>query len=630
MNIPSDQQLPRAYAERRSEAAFAELVRRHIDLVHSAAFRMLNDPHLAKDVTQGVFVALAKDVGKLADHPVLSGWLHRTARNIAAQTIRTEVRRRTREKEAAAMNEPSVSDAPWKEIAPHLDAALAELGESDRDAILLRYFENKSAKHMAVILGISTEAAQRRVSRAVERLRENFAKRGITAGTAGLAGVIAANAVQVAPVGLVAAISAAVSSGAVLSTAITGTQTLSMTFTGKALTAAAIALLAGAGIYHFSRAANPTSEISMAQPLPVMTQKPRRAEGNSLVEKMAKTRSEKPPIDRKKELEGLKQRWLELKPKENAGIAEQEVLAKESAKLLLSGTEAVELLRFLEKHELWATGTLEREIAGMFATLQAAEARALLTEIEDTKIWIDLRGHFKGGGLPYRETWSKAAGKSCPDEEFDSFYKALKSESCAQEALFGRNERLFETDPVLALTSTLDSLEAKVPSGSRNMSLYNLFDQDIPPDVDFEVLEKRLPTGNRQAKNEPLQHLSDPVSKGREKLFEKWAKVNSAAVASYVLANSDRCPPKLIEAISKTMILNDPAIATQWVERFPEGPYFNEAADEAVWNLALDHPNEALRLTSRISNPEVRKRALQRVDKHQKIKRGEASFEESH
>ena len=102
------------------------------------------------------------------------------------------------------------------------------------------------------------------------------------------------------------------------------------------------------------------------------------------------------------------------------------------------------------------------------------------------------------------------------------------------------------------------------------------------------------------------------------------------AAANYVLTSPDRCPPKLIETISKELVLTDPAIARKWVELFPEGPHFDEAADEAVWNLAMDHPDEALRLISRISNPEVKKQALQRVDKFQKIKRGEASFEESH
>jgi RNA polymerase sigma factor (sigma-70 family) len=627
VNAQSDSQLLRAFAERRSEAAFAELVRRHIDLVHSAAFRMVNDPHLAKDVSQGVFVALVKDAGKLTNYPVLSGWLHRTARNIAAQTVRTDARRRKREHQAAAMNEFPETDAPWEEIAPHLDAALAELNEPDRDAVLLRYFENKPAQEMAAILGISAEAAQKRVSRAVERLRENFAKRGITAGAGGLAGIISANAVQTAPAGMAVTISATALAGPAASTAITTVKATSTAFTGKALAAAAMTLLAGAWIYQFTRSAASPAGMAMPQPPPATTQKPRPAQGKSLIENIARTWSEKPPVDRKKELERLKQRWLELKPRGNAGVPEQEALAKESAKILLSGTEAVELLRFLKKNEFWGESTLEREIAGVFDTSQADEARAMLLEIADTKTWVDLRG-YKTGGDSYRETWSKAAGKSCPDEEFDSFCLALNSSSCAQEALFGRNERLLGTDPVAALASTLESLEADVPSDSRTGSLLHLFEQNLPPGVNFENLEKLLPPGNRQAEKGSWQHSGDPVSGGREKLFEKWAKVDSIAAADYVVANPDRCPPKLIQTISKTLNLNDPAIATKWVEHFPAGPHFDAAADEAVWNLAMDHPDEALRLASRISDPKVKERALQRVDKHQAIKRGEASFED--
>src|SRR6266550_7038435 len=125
MNSRTDQQLLRDYTGRRSEAAFAELVRRHVDFVYSAALRMVRDSHLAEDVTQGVFVALAKNFAQLTDRPVLSGWLHRTAQNIAAQTVRTDVRRRAREQEAAAMNELiETDDAPWHQLAPHLDTAL--------------------------------------------------------------------------------------------------------------------------------------------------------------------------------------------------------------------------------------------------------------------------------------------------------------------------------------------------------------------------------------------------------------------------------------------------------------------------------------------------------------------------
>src|SRR4030095_7744179 len=186
MEDQDDAQLLRAYAEKRSEAAIGELVRRHVDFVYSAARRIVRDPHLAEDVTQGVFVALAKNSGTLAARPVLSGWLHRAAQNIAAQTVRTIERRRARESRyiETAMNElpSSEPEVSWEHIAPHLDAALGELSEPDRDALFLRYFERKSAREMAHVLGVSDEAAQKRVSRAVERLREFFAKRGITVG----------------------------------------------------------------------------------------------------------------------------------------------------------------------------------------------------------------------------------------------------------------------------------------------------------------------------------------------------------------------------------------------------------------------------------------------------------------
>src|SRR3974390_84794 len=200
----SDQQLLREYAEHRSEAAFAELVRRHVDFVYSAAVRMVRDAHLAQDVAQGTFVALARNAAKLTERPVLSGWLHRTARNLAAETVRKDVRRRAREQEAAVMTDLlAIEPHPrCADLAPHLDASLDELSEPDRDAVLLRYFEGKSAREMSQSLGISEEAAQKRVSRAVERLRAHFTERGVTVGASGLVLLITANAVQAAPTGL--------------------------------------------------------------------------------------------------------------------------------------------------------------------------------------------------------------------------------------------------------------------------------------------------------------------------------------------------------------------------------------------------------------------------------------------
>jgi RNA polymerase sigma factor (sigma-70 family) len=253
VNAQTDQQLLQDYAARHSEAAFAELVRRHIDLVYSAARRMVCDSHQAEDVTQAVFVALAQNARQLTHHPVLSGWLHRTTQNLASNAVRTNVRRQTREQEAAAMNEllSAGSDASWEHIAPHLDAALGELSEPDRDAVLLRYFEKKSAQEMAERLGITDEAAQKRVNRAVERLRGFFAKRGVTVGAGGLV-LISANAVQAAPIGLAVTIStvAAVAGTTIVTTATTAaTKAIAMTILQKTVVIATVAVLAGVGIH---------------------------------------------------------------------------------------------------------------------------------------------------------------------------------------------------------------------------------------------------------------------------------------------------------------------------------------------------------------------------------------------
>jgi RNA polymerase sigma factor (sigma-70 family) len=227
---------------------------------------MVCDAHLAEDVTQVAFVALAQNARELTHRPVLSGWLHRTAQNLATKVVRTEARRRAREHEAAAMNEllSAEADTTWKHIAPQLDAALGELSEPDRDALLLRYFERKSASEMAQTLGISDEAAQKRVNRAVERLREFFAKRGVTVGAGGLAAVISANAVQAAPVGLAVAIStAAALAGTTLATTATATavKIIVMTTLQKTLIAAAFALAVGTGIYEAHQAANARADV---------------------------------------------------------------------------------------------------------------------------------------------------------------------------------------------------------------------------------------------------------------------------------------------------------------------------------------------------------------------------------
>jgi RNA polymerase sigma factor (sigma-70 family) len=210
MNDVSDQKLLHEYAANRSEVAFSTLVSRHIDLVYSVSIRLVRDAHLAEDVTQAVFSAAARDAANLRECTVFSAWLHRTARNQAALIVRKEVRRRHRENIAATMKEELLETGPdWDRLAPELDEALERLSPADRDALLLRFFERKTAREIGERLGLSDEAAQKRVARALERLRALFAEKGVIANATALSAALSLHAVQAAPAALAAVVTAA-------------------------------------------------------------------------------------------------------------------------------------------------------------------------------------------------------------------------------------------------------------------------------------------------------------------------------------------------------------------------------------------------------------------------------------
>src|ERR1035438_4337503 len=201
--------LLREYTETGSEAAFAALVERHVNLVYSTALRSVGNTHAAEEITQAVFIILAKKARNLSNQTILSGWLYHTARLTAANFLRGEIRRQRREQEAymqSLLNEPEPEI--WPQIAPLLDDAMGRLGEKDRNAIVLRFFENKNLREVGLALGASEDAAKMRVNRALEKLRKFFTKRGVTSTTAILAGTISANSVQAAPLALAKAVTA--------------------------------------------------------------------------------------------------------------------------------------------------------------------------------------------------------------------------------------------------------------------------------------------------------------------------------------------------------------------------------------------------------------------------------------
>ena len=215
-----DQQLLREFAETNSETVFATLVARHVNLVYSAALRFSGNPHRAEEVTQAVFIILARKAKSLGDKTVLSGWLYQTARLTAANVVKGEIRRQRREQEAymqSTLNEPD--PAAWEQIAPLLDDAMGRLGATDRNAVVLRFFENKSAREVAAALQLTEAAAHKRVNRALDKLRTFFTQHGVSSTTAILAGAISANSVQVAPVALAKSVTAvAIAKGVAAST----------------------------------------------------------------------------------------------------------------------------------------------------------------------------------------------------------------------------------------------------------------------------------------------------------------------------------------------------------------------------------------------------------------------------
>ena len=212
MQTMNDWELLREYTAHGSDQAFAVLVKRHVDLVYSTALRQVREPVMAGEVTQTVFIILARKAGTLNHATVLSGWLYRTAQFAGTKALRTEYRRRTHEQEAAQM-QPEPNDSAWEQIAPHLEEAMARLRDADRNAVVLRYFENKDLKTVGSSLGVSEDTAQKRVARAIEKLRGFFRKRGVALPAAALGAALGSHAVQAAPAGMESAVFAASTGG---------------------------------------------------------------------------------------------------------------------------------------------------------------------------------------------------------------------------------------------------------------------------------------------------------------------------------------------------------------------------------------------------------------------------------
>ncbi len=265
-----DSELLRRYAETDSEEAFAELVQRHLGLVYSAAVRQVNgNAQLAQDVAQLVFADLARKAAALSQRDSLTGWLFTSTHFAAAKAARAERRRHKYEHQALDMHELLHTQGPeqeWGKLGPALDKVMHQLRESDRELILMRYFENRPFEDISKRVGLTEDATRKRVERALEKLRTFLLKRGITT-SGSLATILSTNAVQIPPAGLAANISAGALVGTALhaSSSIAVTKAIAMTTLQKTLVALTIAVVAGTGIYQANRNSKLRAQVQTLQ-----------------------------------------------------------------------------------------------------------------------------------------------------------------------------------------------------------------------------------------------------------------------------------------------------------------------------------------------------------------------------
>ncbi len=270
MQEKSDGELLRKYADEANEAAFREIVTRHADMVYASALRQVRSPELARDIAQTVFADLVRKApslgSTLAESASLVGWLYRGTRFAAHTQLRDNRRRQARERQAME-NLTSETATEWERIGPVLDEAMADLSDEDREALLLRFFKNHDFRAIGVALGVSDDTAQKRVSRALERLRAEFNRRGVTTTAVALAAAVSTNAVSVGPVGLAATLSTAALTGTTLTTAATATATkaIAMTTLQKTIIAVALTAAVGVGIYEARQASRLRTQLEMLQ-----------------------------------------------------------------------------------------------------------------------------------------------------------------------------------------------------------------------------------------------------------------------------------------------------------------------------------------------------------------------------
>lgn len=416
----SDHDLLLEYAQKRTESAFAEIVRRYADLVYSAALRQLTSPQQAQDVSQGVFIDLARKADRLCgpeeESAGLAGWLYTATRFACLDLLKREQRRAEREMEAMEMLSENSAGPDWSRIAPVLDEAMEQLEPRDREAILLRFFQKSDFRTVGTLLGLSDDAAQKRVSRALERLRGMLSARGVGVSSGALAAVLTTQAVQAAPLGLAAGISSIIAmagGGAIGTGIVTAAKGIAMTTAQKAIMAVALSAAIGTAIYQANQ-----SRVLKREVAALRTQNAaHQARAAELIrerdEALRKFRGSGSPQLPAPPVKTFAAGSTETDP---AGLIQRTLAGDNSYKL-----NAGQIAGYLEENG--------RGAASLLAGYRTSGDRALLEEAKknfpnDPQVAFEAM-HAAGVSSEERRQWIEALKKSNPENAFANYLSAL-------------------------------------------------------------------------------------------------------------------------------------------------------------------------------------------------------------
>jgi RNA polymerase sigma factor (sigma-70 family) len=572
--LNDDLTLLREYARRNSEEAFAALVSRHVNLVYSVALRQVRNPHLAEEITQAVFIILARKAASLGPQTILPGWLCRTARYASANALTIQRRRQLREQEAhmqSILTEPE-PDA-WLQIAPLLDGAMEQLGQRDHDALVLRFFEGRDFEEVGAALGASEGAAKMRVNRALEKLRTFFTKRGVVLPATTLTAAISANAVQAAPVGLAVTISAAVAlAGTTVATTATAIaiKTIAMTTLQKAIIIATLAAAVGTGIYEARQASllREQNQTLQQQQAPLAEQvRQLQRERDEARNQLASIRGEKERLP-ENTAELLRLRGMAGVARRAMGEAEQlrSQLARQASEATNNPVTGAMADAMKQRAEQQMEGRLSRMTASLHLTAEQAQAAREILMRQTQAMVAGMQQGFSGrfnkeellrSRKETGNTDEQIKALLTPDQQ--ASYPACQEEEAAHNASLVANQELLQMQSTLGLTAEqMDRVYAALYEAN-----FNQFTRSTRP-----------PSTNQQAPG-------DPVTAEVESM--QWASDQKAKALESVLTptqlenyrKQQASQAKLVKDIMNKMqaqaARNSPNHAMQWLNASGKG-----------------------------------------------------------